>query len=138
MTSDEFVEHLTLLGFNVYPDPNHMPEVPESMLPALFVFGSGGFGSDPDIPIRYPSYQIVVKGKNYKTDYTQMSKTEAIAKNLIKALDQKTDYQIGGSTIYYSRSQTSDPIPIGLDEQDRPIYSTNFNFKIQEAVKGVY
>lgn len=136
MTSSEFISYLVSLGFNVFPDPDHMPNIPESQLPALFVFGTGGLGTDPDLPIQYPSFQVLVKGRNYKSDYTQMVKTEAIAKSLINALDQKTGYRIGGSTVYHSRSQTTNPIPIGLDEQDRPVYSTNFNFKLQAALKG--
>ncbi|MDW0113764.1 minor capsid protein [Sporosarcina saromensis] len=138
MSGREFIAYLTSLGFNVFPDPDHMPDVPESQLPALFVFGTGGFGSDPDLPIQYPSFQVIVKGKSYKTDYMQMELTEALAKSLIDALDQKTGYVIDSNKVYYSRSQSSNPIPIGLDIHDRPTYSTNFNFKIQPALKGAY
>lgn len=136
MKAKELIDYLILLGFSVYPDPHHMPEVPESMLPCLFVFGSGGFGSDNDLPIRFPSFQIVVKGKNAKTKPSEMSITEDLAMSLINALDQRTNYTIGGNTVYYSRSQQSSPIPLGLDINDHPIFSTNFNFKLQTALKG--
>ena len=136
MTGTEFIEYLTSLGFNVFPDPNHMPDVPESQLPALFVFGTGGFNSDPNLPIKYPSFQVIVKGRSYKSDYTQMAKAEELAISLINKLDQKNDYVIGGNTIYYSRAQPSQPIPIGLDIHDNPVFSTNFNFKLQTALKG--
>jgi len=136
LKATELISYLTQLGFSVYPDPHHMPEVPEAMLPCLFVFGSGGFGADVDLPIRFPSFQIVVKGKNAKIDPSQMGLTEDTASNLIGALDQRTNYVIGGNTIYYSRSQQSSPIPIGLDINDHPIFSTNFNFKLQTALKG--
>lgn len=136
MTSTEFIAYLTSLGFNVFPDANHMPDVPANQLPVLFVFGTGGFNSDPDLPITYPSFQVVLKGKSYKSDYTQMEKTEALAISLISQLDQKNDYVIGNNTIYYSRAQPAQPIPIGLDIHDSPVFSTNFNFKIQTALKG--
>lgn len=136
MKAKELIDYLTLLGYKVYPDPHHMPEVPEDILPCLFVFGSGGFASDVYLPIRYPSYQIVVKGKNAKNYPSEMSTTEDLAMKLINDLDQKTNYLIGGNTVYYSRSQQSNPIPIGLDLNDHPIFSTNFNFKLQTALKG--
>lgn len=136
MSAKELIDYLILLGFTVYPDPHHMPEVPEDMLPCLFVFGSGGYGSDIDLPIKNPSFQIVVKGKNFKKNPQEMSNTENLAMSLISALDQMTNYTIGGNTIYHSRSQQSNPIPIGLDINDHPIFSTNFNFKLQTALKG--
>lgn len=136
MTGKELIDYLTELNFNVYPDANHLPDLEETKLPAIFVFGTGGFASDPDLPIQFPSFQIVIKGKSYKVDSTQMEKTEALAKSLIKLLDQKTNYRIGKNTIYYSRAQQSNPIPIGLDIHDRPTFSTNFNFKLQPNVKG--
>ncbi|KIL46933.1 hypothetical protein KP77_25020 [Jeotgalibacillus alimentarius] len=61
-----------------------------------------------------------------------MHETETLAKALIKLLNKKVHYQIGKSYIYISRAIQSNPIPIGLDEKDRPIFSTNFSFKIQE------
>lgn len=136
MTGTEFIAYLISLGFNVFPDPNHIPDVPQSQLPALFVFGTGGSNSEPDLPIKYPSFQVVVKGKSYKTDYSQMAKTEELAISLIYKLDQKNNYTIGGNTIYYSRAQPSQPIPIGLDIHDNPVFSTNFNFKLQPSLKG--
>lgn len=131
MTGKELIEYLTANGFNVYPDPNYMPDVEESQLPALFVFGSGGSESDDDLPIEYPTFQIIVKGKNYKSDYTQMDKTEQLAKQLISFLDKKIGYEIGQNHVYVSKSMQSNPILIGIDTMDRPVYSTNFRFKIQ-------
>lgn len=136
MSGKEFIAYLTSLNFNVFPDANHLPDVDESQLPALFVFNTGGYSSDPDLPIQYPSFQVVVKGKSYKLNPLEMEKTEALAKKLINSLDQKTNYRIGGNTIYYSRAQQSNPIPIGLDIHDRPTFSTNFNFKLQPNVRG--
>lgn len=131
MTGKELIEYLTANGFNVYPDPNYMPDVEESQLPALFVFGSGGSESDDDLPIEYPTFQIIVKGKNYKSDYTQMDKTEQLAKQLISFLDKKIGYEIGQNHVYVSKAMQSNPILIGIDTMDRPVYSTNFRFKIQ-------
>ncbi|KAB2335085.1 minor capsid protein [Bacillus mesophilum] len=131
MRSKEFIDYLTANGFNVYPDANYMPDLEESQLPALFVFGNGGSQSDPDLPIQFPSFQVIVKGENYKSDLTQMDKTEVIAKNLIRFLDNKIGYEIGRNHVYLSKSMQSNPIPIGVDTMGRPVFSTNFTFKIQ-------
>ncbi|KIO60237.1 hypothetical protein B4065_0163 [Caldibacillus thermoamylovorans] len=136
MTGKELIEYLTANGFNVFPDPNYMPDVEESQLPALFVFGSGGSESDDDLPIEYPTFQIIVKGKNYRSDYTQMDKTEQLAKQLISFLDKKIGYEIGNNHVYVSKSMQSNPIPIGIDTMDRPVFSTNFRFKIQPYERG--
>ncbi|MCU9614083.1 minor capsid protein [Caldibacillus lycopersici] len=133
MTGKELIEYLKGNGFKVFPDPNVMPDVEESQLPALFVFGTGGRESDDDLPIDYPTFQIIVKGKNYKSDVTQMEKTEQLAKSLIKLLDKKIGYVIGNNYIYHSKAMQSNPIPIGIDTLDRPVFSTNFRFKLQEG-----
>ncbi|KYC94366.1 hypothetical protein B4102_3587 [Heyndrickxia sporothermodurans] len=131
MRAKELIEYLTAEGFNVYPDANYMPDVEESQLPALFIFGTGGGESDNDLPIEYPTFQIIVKGKNYKSDFTQMDKTEQLAMSLIKLLDNKIGYEIGNNHVYQSKAMQNNPIPIGIDIMDRPVFSTNFRFKLQ-------
>jgi hypothetical protein len=131
MRAKEFIDYLTAQGFNVFPDPNFMPDIDESQLPALFVFGTGGSESDDDLPLMYPTFQVIIKGKSYKSDYTQMDKTEQLAKSLIKLLDKKIRYEIGNNLIYHSKAMQNNPIPIGLDTLDRPVFSTNFRFKLQ-------
>ncbi|MBU5214956.1 minor capsid protein [Heyndrickxia oleronia] len=133
MRAKELIDYLITEGFNVYPDANFMPDVEESQLPALFVFGTGGGETDDDLPIEYPTFQIIVKGKNYKNDFTQMDKTEQLAVSLIKFLDKKIRYQIGNNLIYHSKAMQNNPIPIGIDIMDRPVFSTNFRFKLQEG-----
>ncbi|MDF1510597.1 MULTISPECIES: minor capsid protein [Bacillaceae] len=131
MRAKEFINYLTAEGFNVYPDAYFMPDVEESQLPALFVFGTSSGESDDDLPIQYPTFQVIVKGKNYKSDFTQMDQTEQLAKRLIRQLDNKIGYEIGNNHVYHSKAMQSSPIPIGIDTMDRPVFSTNFRFKIQ-------
>jgi hypothetical protein len=133
MTAKELINYLTDQGYNVYPDPNFIPDLEESQLPALFVFGTGGFGSDDTLPIENPTFQVIVKGKSHKTDYTQMDATETLAKQLIIFLEKKNNYMVGNSLIYVSRAMQSNPIPLGLDIHDRPTYSTNFRFKLAQT-----
>jgi hypothetical protein len=133
MRAKELIDYLVLQNYNVFPDANFIPDLEESQLPTLFVFGSGGSETDPDLPIQYPTFQVIVKGKSYKNDVNQMDLTEQLAKSLITSLDNKLHYKIGSSYIYQSKSAQSNPIPIGLDTFDRPTFSTNFRFKLQEG-----
>lgn len=131
MRAQEFINFLTDEGFNMFPDPNFMPEVEESQLPALFVFGSGGSEPDNELPMEFPTFQVIVKGKSYKADSSQMDKTEQLAKKLINRMHQVNHRLIGSNLVYYIRSVQSNPIPIGLDTLDRPVFSTNFRLRIQ-------
>lgn len=136
MRAKEFIDYLTGEGFNVFPDPNYMPDVEESQLPALFVFGSGGAEPDEELPMEFPTFQVIVKGKSYLADYTQMDKTEQLAKSIYKKAKEVDHRIIGSNLVYYIRPMQSNPIPIGLDTMDRPVYSTNFRLRIQPIIEG--
>ena len=113
-----------------------MPDVEESQLPALFVFGSGGSEPDDELPMEFPTFQVIVKGKSYLSDFTQMDKTEQLAKSLINKVKEVDHGIIGANLVYYIRPMQSNPIPIGLDTRDRPVYSTNFRLRIQPIEEG--
>lgn len=61
-----------------------------------------------------------------------MAATEALAKRLGKLLHRKPNYMIG-STYVFASTETMQPIYLGLDEKDHPMYSTNFEFYSKEA-----
>jgi hypothetical protein len=130
------IEFLINKGVMVFPDPNYMPDVEESQLPALFVFGSGGSEPDDELPMEFPSFQIIVKGKSQLADSTQMDKTEQLAKSLMNHLKKVNHQFIGSNLVYYIRPIQSSPIPIGLDMKDRPVYSTNFRLRVQPIQEG--
>ena len=137
MQTTELIEYLTSAGYSVYPTPNHVPDLEnEFLFPCFFVISNGGGSSDVDLPIQFPSYQLVLKGKNALLDPEQFEMTELIGQQLIDWLDQKHNFRIGNNTVYHCRSQTSSPIPIGMDLKNRPTYTLNFNFKLQPALKG--
>lgn len=136
MLAQDFIQYLTDEGYNVFPDPNFIPaadDMPESQLPALFVFGTGGFENHSYIDWQRPTFQVIVKGKSYKADFNNMTATEQLAKQLIKFLDKKINYQISIYHIYSSHAMHGNPTPLGLDENDRPMYSTNFRFIFREG-----
>ncbi len=132
MLAKHLIDYLSNQGFNVFPQPNFIPaEIQESQLPALFVFGTGGYGPDEMLPVTNPTFQVIVKGKNFKNDPMQMTSTEEIAQQVITLFHQKDNYVIGETHVYASQAIQSNPIPIGLDDKDRPVYSTNFLFKVR-------
>lgn len=136
MRAKEFIDFLTSEGFNVFPDPNFIADLDEIQLPALFVFGSGGSEPDNELPMEFPTFQVILKGKNYKSDFTQMDKTEQLGKSLIKRLQSIDHKVIGSNLVYFIQPMQSNPIPIGLDTFDRPVYSTNFRLKLQPIKEG--
>lgn len=134
MLSEELIDYLTLSGFTVYPDANFIPpDMPEAKYPCMFVHGSGGFAPHSYVPTDRPTYQIIVKGKSYKTLPANMATTEAYAKEVIQHLHRRVNYLIGGTHVFSSLAMQSNPIYLGLDVHDRPMYSTNFVFYVKEV-----
>lgn len=129
MRTQDLIDYLSG-QFNVFPDPNFIPDVQESQLPALFVFNTGGFAPHELLPIDNPTFQIVVKGKDYKRDFSQMSATEELAKSLINSLD-KNMLTIAGNRVFDCKAMQSNPLWIGMDEHNRPTFSTNFRFEVK-------
>ncbi|MGV2806131.1 hypothetical protein GNF85_21460, partial [Clostridium perfringens] len=107
-------------------------ELPESKLPCLFVFGTGGYAPHAYVPPERPTFQVIIKGKSYKAMPGNMAGAEALAKRLIKHLHRRTNYNTGTVYVLSSTANQSSPIPLGLDDKDRPMYSTNFVFYVKE------
>lgn len=133
MLSNDFIDYLKASGYTVYPDANFIPtDLPETKFPCLFVMDSGGYAPHDYVPTERPTFQVIVKGKSYKVLPANMAITEALGKQLVKELHRKANY-IVGSTHVFSSLAMQQPIPLGLDDKDRPMYSTNFMFYTKEA-----
>lgn len=134
MLSEDLISFLALSGFSVYPDEGFIPpDLPDSKLPALFVSGTGGYAPHDYIPRDNPTYQVIIKGKSYKVNPANKAAAEAEAKRLINFLHRRSNYTAGTAYVWSSRAVQSNPISLGLDEQDRPMYSTNFIFQTRGA-----
>ena len=132
MLSEDLISFLALSGFNVFPDEGFIPpDVPDAKLPCLFVFGTGGYAPHDYIPQDKPTYQVIIMGKSYKANPANKAAAEAEAKRLINFLHRKHNYDAGNAYIWSSKAAQSNPIPLGLDEKDRPMYSTNFIFSVR-------
>lgn len=135
MLTSDLISYLADAGFSVYPDPNFIPaELPETKLPCLFVFGTGGYAPHEYVPTERPTFQVIVKGKSYKTSPANMAGAESLAKQLISHLHRRNNYNVGNSHVFSSTAIQSSPIPLGVDDKDRPMYSSNFMFYTKEAV----
>ncbi|WP_020615742.1 minor capsid protein [Paenibacillus daejeonensis] len=133
MLESDLIEYLTGIGLSVYPDPNFIPaDLPESKFPCLFVFGTGGFEAHGYVPTERPTFQVVVKGKSYKTNPANMVGAASYAKQLIKHLHRRVNYAAGSSHVFSSTAVQPNPIHLGLDNDSRPMYSTNFIFYVRE------
>lgn len=134
MQAKDLINYLTAEGFNVFPDPNFISDPPsDDTLPALFVHGTGGFESHLYLPIDRPTFQVIIKGKSYKKNTANMGLAEAEAKRLIDHLNKRVNFTVGSSHVFTCIAMQSNPIPLGLDIHDRPMFSTNFRFRIREG-----
>jgi hypothetical protein len=132
LLASDLIKYLSEAGFSVYPDEGFIPsDIPDDRLPALFVFGTGGFAPHDYIPRERPTFQVIVKGKSYKANPANKIGAEREAKRLIDLLHRKHNYAIGDSYVWSSRAQQPNPIPLGHDEHDKPMYSTNFIFQVR-------
>lgn len=132
MLAEDLIKYLTGAGFSVYPDPNFIPaDLLEAKFPCLFVFGTGGFAPHDYVPTEKPTFQVIVKGKSYKTLPANMAATEALTKQLVKLLHRKTNYLVGQTHVFSSKAMQP-PICLGLDDKDRPMYSVNIMFYTKE------
>jgi len=129
MLASDLIAYLTAAGFTVYPDPNFIPaDLPENKYPCLFVFGTGGSAPHEYVPTERPTFQVIVKGKSYKANPANMASTEELAKNLIQHLHRRANFKVGEANVFSCLALQSNPIYLGLDSGDRPMYSTNFVF----------
>lgn len=133
MLANDLITFLTSAGYTVYPDENFIPaDLAENKHPCLFVFGTGGYAPHDYVPTERPTYQVIVKGKSFKALPANMAATKALAQQLEKLIHRKVNYMIGTTHVFSSKAMQQ-PIYLGLDDKDRPMYSINFMFYTKEA-----
>lgn len=83
---------------------------------------TGGFPVSQWTGKRQPSFQIRVRGEPNDT-----AETETRAYAIHGSLTNLRNVKIGNDSVVIIRAMTSEPLHIGDDENDRPIYSMNFD-----------
>ncbi|QHA36853.1 hypothetical protein D5E69_14215 [Rossellomorea marisflavi] len=81
---------------------------------------TGGFPTDEWTTKKQPSFQIFVRD-------VHPAKAEDRAYELQEALTNLTNVKVGDSSVVKIRASNSVPIYLGDDENNRPIYSLNFD-----------
>jgi hypothetical protein len=104
--------------------------VPDAYYPNIFPTNSpdacvrvrltGGFPTDEWTGKKQPSFQIFVRD-----DHPAKAENRAYA--IHESLTNLTNVTIGGSSVVKIRSNNSVPIYLGDDENNRPMYSMNFD-----------
>ena len=85
-------------------------------------------GDSPDIysvGLKSPSIQVLIRHKNGE-------EAERLAKEIWKLFHAKSHYYIASTYVYFSRCDQSEPVYIGLDKNNRTIYSINVSCKVRE------
>lgn len=83
---------------------------------------TGGFPPSQWTGKKQPSFQILVRGKA-----TGQAEVEARAYAIHEALMNLREVMIGSESVVVIRAINSVPLFIGNDENNRPIYSMNFD-----------
>lgn len=116
MTVMDFVSYVTahVSGLTFYAN-----EFPASGVDDIgFVRLTGG--GSPTRSIVRPSIQVVLRMADPAT-------AEGKANEIMALFNVVAGLTVGGTTVVYSESQTSTPLYLGLDENNRTMYSLNFN-----------
>jgi hypothetical protein len=82
--------------------------------------------TDEDTGVWFPTFQILVRGAPRDFD-----STESKALEIFDAIKNKKNQRIGDASVVIIRPSGSAPFFIGLDENERPIFSINFNTVIR-------
>jgi hypothetical protein len=90
-----------------------------------FVVMTGGSAPDDTLPISRPSCQVVVRASS-------PAKAEANINAIYSFLHRKQFYDVGTVKVIQSTALNSVPIYLGIDENNRTIYSANFIFVTKE------
>lgn len=112
----------SLVEFAYYP--NVFPPTADDECAVITIHA--GMPQDQYTGLKYPSFQILVRGKP-----RDFQNTEARAYEIFEAIANKKNQQIGADSVVIIKPQGSAPFFIGVDENDRPIYSMNFDTVIR-------
>ena len=103
----------------------HLPDN-DSGIDAILIDETGGI-PDPELPVENPTRQILVRNSDHAT---AKSKIYAIYNLLNRANDSLVLKEGGVDVMYIEALQM--PTSLGLDNNERSVYSVNFMFKLRK------
>lgn len=92
---------------------------------------TGGFPVSQWTGKKQPSFQVRVRGNPNVAGSNEPFDTEDRANEIHQVLTNLRDVKIGESNIVLIRAMNSYPLNLGHDENNRPIYSMNFDTVIR-------
>jgi len=110
--------------------PNSFPKSKQTPNNCSAVKLTGGFPSSQWTGKKQPSFQIRVRGNANDT-----AEAEERAYEIHESLMNLRNVKIGSSSVVIIRAMNSVPLHIGDDENDRPIYSMNFDCVVRPQNK---
>lgn len=102
--------------------PNAFPISKSAVDECAVIKLTGGFPPSQWTGKKQPSFQVLVRGKS-----AGIAEAETRAYAIHESLLNLTNVTIGEDSVVVIRSLNSVPIFIGNDENNRPIYSMNFD-----------
>lgn len=123
MKAQDIISYVNSLVPYVYY-PFSFPKTADDEVAVITV--GAGMPTDVDTNVSYPTMQILVRGEARDFD-----KTEAKALEIFDALKNKVNQSIGDESVVVIKPSGSSPFFIGLDENERPIFTQNFNLVIR-------
>lgn len=85
-----------------------------------------GLPQDTELGITYPVFQVKVRG-----DVSDYAEAESRAFEIFDALANKYHVRIGAHHVVQITMGSSQPYFIGKDENERPIFTFNFQMKVK-------
>lgn len=107
--------------------PNSFPESTKAPDKCSAVKITGGFPTSQWTGKKQPSFQVRVRGESGAND----EEVESRAYKIHNALENLRDVKISGHSVVIIRAMTSVPQKLGNDENNRPIYTMNFDTVIR-------
>lgn len=107
--------------------PNSFPESTKAPDKCSAVRITGGFPTSQWTGKKQPSFQIRVRGESGASD----EEVESRAYDIHNALENLRNIKIGDHSVVVIRPMTSVPQKLGNDENNRPIYTMNFDTVIR-------
>ena len=109
------IEETSLTASNVFK--SFMPDSPGN---CICIYDTGGAEPDKDIPTGDPTFQIIVRNKDYLIGHSLMIE-------LVGLLHQKRNIElVTGTTHFYNIMLMGEPGHLGRDKKKRDEFSVNF------------
>ncbi len=113
------------LGTNLFE--GYMPPNPDA---SVAVIETAGLKPDIDLPLRDPSFQILIRSTEYDLG-------RAVADSIRVLLHNKYNLQLVASGIYFYRiNLVTEGGLLGLDENGRNLFSLNFQCRTRQTADG--